>query len=137
MPRAVHAPTKAGRSARSRTPYSVSSIPAPMTVELNIRPEKSWCVPSSEKCRCHHSGSLVVSTATATPSASPLIATVNERCDSGREALGESGRDRPGMSGSGAGGIAVVIIDVVIVLLRVDGPLRTRPPGTESRSERR
>ncbi|WES63766.1 hypothetical protein P0L94_15005 [Microbacter sp. GSS18] len=109
-------------------------MPEPIAVELNSRPEKSACVPSSEKCRRHHSESLVVNIAIPTPTARMLIASMNDRWERGIEGGSP-------LSGGASGSAAVdglgVIVDVVIVLPRVDGPLRARPPGTESRSERR
>ncbi len=118
MPREAHTPTDSGRSARSSIPYIASSIPAPITVVLNRRPEKSAWVPSSEKCSRHQNGSLVVSTATRTPKARLLMASVNERCESGRRVRVARFRGTSTARRAMAGETWVLIVDVVIVVPR-------------------
>ena len=60
-------------------PYAESSAPETMTVELKVRPEKSWCVPSCEKCSVHHVPSCVVTTASSTPVMSAIVAIAPSR----------------------------------------------------------
>ena len=47
---------------------------------LNVRPEKSECVPSCEKWCCHHVGSWLVRTETRTPMGSESTAILPMRC---------------------------------------------------------
>lgn len=64
------------RSRRTRTANTTTSSPAAFSDVLKSAPETSWNVPSWLKCRCHHSGSVVVTTEarmppTSTTSTSP------------------------------------------------------------------
>jgi hypothetical protein len=51
-----------------------SRNPDTRVVELNTCPEALSNMPRREKCRCHQSGSVVVSTATSTPVARIMMA---------------------------------------------------------------
>ena len=65
--RAARGPVAEGRAVTTSTPYAARRMPETIAVELKTRAEKSPSMPRREKWRCHHSGSLVVRTATTTP----------------------------------------------------------------------
>ncbi|KQZ85714.1 hypothetical protein ASD56_05325 [Microbacterium sp. Root166] len=77
-------------------------MPATIVVELNMRAEKSSSIPRREKWRCHHSGSLVVRMATATPTTSVEIAARLNLCTGSVDALAavRAGRTTLWRSGS-------------------------------------
>ncbi|GAA1856400.1 hypothetical protein GCM10009796_18100 [Microbacterium koreense] len=99
------------RSAPMTAPYAESSAPETMTVELKVRPEKSWCVPSWEKWSVHHVPSCVVTTASRTPVMRARVASAPNRWEAPGVAEGASGttsvraaRVRRGMRGESSGG---------------------------------
>lgn len=74
------APMLLGRSTPMTAPYATRRAPDVMTVVLNMRAEKSWKVPSCEKCSVHHIESLVVRIAIRTPMTSAPVASEPRRC---------------------------------------------------------
>lgn len=76
--RAPRRPTRT-RSRRTRSPYTTTSAPEILRVLLNSAPDRSWNVPRRLKCRCHHSGSVVVAMDSSTPPLS-TISTARATC---------------------------------------------------------
>lgn len=68
-----------GSATAISTPYTARKKPEKIVMLLNVRPEKSVCVPSCEKWSCHHVASRVVRIARATPTGSDSTASLPMR----------------------------------------------------------
>lgn len=77
-------------SRRTRAANTSSRPPADIDPVLKAMPEKSVCVPSSLKCRRHHSWSDVVAAATAVPMTSTMTEMIARCRESGRRPRGPS-----------------------------------------------